>query len=254
MSRNTWPWLLVCGALLLAWIVLPSKIVPTPWDVLAAFPGLWRDGLMVELWTSLTLNLQAGLGMVLVSLTVAYSSVIRVKLEGSKVAVAAPVSTLFSVGRFNSFVGLPFLLTLWIGDQHWIKVTLLTIATSVYAVPSIVDIIANIPKEQYDDARVLRMPEWRVIWEVVVLGTFDQVWDVLRTCSAMAWMMLPMVEGMFRSEGGIGVEIIQSNRYLRLDAVFCIIAVVGLVGLGLDWSSLQLKKWFMPYAFLRTEK
>jgi len=39
---------------------------------------------------------------------------------------------------------------------------------------------------------------------VIVLGRADAAFDAMRQNAAMGWMMLTMVEGISRSEGGIG--------------------------------------------------
>lgn len=243
---TTFPWLLVVILMLVIWIGGDSKIIPSPLGIVVAFPALWlEDGLGQELLTSVSLNMEAAALMIVVSMLVAY---------GTRIPAGKPVAVIFSAGRFNSFVGLPLMLTLMIGDAHAIKVVLLAIAMSVFTVPAIVDIIGTIPKENYEDASVLHMSEWRVVWEVVILGKFHEVIDVIRTSVAMGYMMLPMVEGLFRDEGGIGVLILNKNKYLQLDAVYCIILVVGLVGLTQDRLILELKRWLCPYAFMETQE
>jgi NitT/TauT family transport system permease protein len=240
-------WYLVfVGVAAVLWLALPSKIIPSPWAVVAAIPGLFGvEGFGQELWISIALNLQAALLMALVSLLVGYATTI---------AAFRPVATAFAAGRFNSFVGLPLILTLLVGTQHVIKVIMLATAGAVFSVQPIQDIILAIPKEKFDDARTLRMGEWRVVWEVVILGTFDQVLDVLRTNAAMIFMALPMVEGMFRSEGGIGVFLLDQNKYMRLDNVYAAVIIVSLVGLGFDRLILGLKHWVCPSSFLGREQ
>lgn len=226
----------------LLWLSLPSRIIPTPWAVFAALPGLFtREGFGQELWTSIALNLQAGALMVCISLLVGYATTI---------AAFRPVATAFAAGRFNSFVGLPLILTLLIGDQHIIKIVMLAIGGAVFSVQPIQDIVKSIPRERYDDARTLRMGEWRIVWEVVILGTFDQVIDVLRTCMAMGFVMLPLVEGTFRAEGGIGVFMLDQGKYMHLENVYCAAMVVSAVGLLLDRGVFVIKRWVCPYAFI----
>ena len=48
------------------------------------------------------------------------------------------------------------------------------------------------------------MGEWRVVWEVVILGTIDKAFEVFRQNAEIGWMMLTMVESMYRQGGGIG--------------------------------------------------
>ncbi len=228
------------------WLASPSKILPGPVEVLRAFPRLWNEeGLGIELWTSLALNAQAIAIMSVLSLVVSYATV----LPGLR-----PIALAIAAFRFNGFVGLPLLLTILIGDQHWIKVALLVIGMSVFTVPALVQMIEAIPSDSYDHARVLRMGDWRVLWEVVVLGKFHEVLDILRTNLAVGWMLLPMVEGLFRSEGGIGVMILVENKYFRLDSVYAIIIFVASIGILQDLAVVGIKRTLCPYAFKAVER
>src|ERR1017187_6417962 len=164
---------------LLVWIGAASPILPSPFAVIASVPGLWfQDGLGYQLWVSFGLNLQAIAIMVTLSLTISYATVMP---------AFRPVATFVSSGRFNGFCGLPLIFTLYIGDAHWIKVALLVYGMSVYTVPAVTKMMDLIPKENFDHARTLRMHEWRVVWEVVILGHFDDVIEIFRNTAAMGW-------------------------------------------------------------------
>lgn len=228
-----------------AWLLLPSKILPSPLDVLRAYPELWEQGLGYHLIVSLMLNVKAVAIMSFVSLTVAYLST---------VPALAPVGRFVATFRFNGFVGLPLLLTLWIGDQHWIKVTLLVIGMSVFTVPSLMALIDSISSDQFDHARTLKMGEWRVLWEVVIRGRMADAIDILRTNVAIGWSLLPMVEGLFRSDGGIGVLILTENKMFRLDAIYAIIFLVLSVGVTQDVLIQTVKRALCPHAFMATER
>ena len=80
------------------------------------------------------------------------------------------------------------------------------------------------------------MSEWRVVWEVVILGTADQAFEVLRQNAAIGWMMLTMVEGIARAEGGIGVALLNENKHFRLEYLFAIQLVILIVGLVQDYA------------------
>ncbi len=97
------------------------------------------------------------------------------------------------------------------------------------------------------------MSEWRVVWEVIILGQFDKVFDVIRGNAAMSWMMLSMVEGIVRSEGGVGTVLMDQNHHFRLAAVFAIQITILLLGIGQDYAIGALKKLICPYAFLTVE-
>jgi NitT/TauT family transport system permease protein len=161
---------------------------------------------------------------------------------------------LLSKLRFLSLVGLTFFFTLMARSGHELKLSLLVFSVSVFFVTGMADVINGVPKEMFDLARTLRMGEWRVVWEVIVLGQIDQVFDVLRQNAAMGWMMLTMVEGIVRSEGGVGTVLLDQNHHFRLAAVFAIQLTILLLGLFQDYSIGLTKSLLCPYAALTLER
>jgi NitT/TauT family transport system permease protein len=98
------------------------------------------------------------------------------------------------------------------------------------------------------------MSEWRVVWEVVVLGTADKAFEVLRQNAAMGWMMLAMVEGIVKSEGGVGVLLLEQEKYFHYAEVFAIQIVIMIVGLSQDAFIGLVRKAVCPYADMTLER
>ena len=98
------------------------------------------------------------------------------------------------------------------------------------------------------------MREWRVVWEIVILGTADKAFEVLRQNAAIGWMMLTMVEGVVRSEGGVGTMLLNQSKHFRLDEVFAIQFVILLVGLFQDFMIGAARRLVCPYADLTVER
>jgi NitT/TauT family transport system permease protein len=115
-------------------------------------------------------------------------------------------------------------------------------------------VLSNIPKSEFDHARTLRMKEWQVVWEVVILGTADKAFEVLRQNAAIGWMMLTMVEGIVRSEGGVGTMLLNQGKHFRLADVFAIQIVILVVGLFQDYAIGALRRFLCPYADLTLER
>ena len=67
-------------------------------------------------------------------------------------------------------------------------------------------------------------------------------------------MMLTMIEGISRTEGGIGTMLLNQNKHFHLDAVFAIQIVILIVGIIMDYGIGALKNLFCPYASLTLEK
>jgi NitT/TauT family transport system permease protein len=247
ISRQTLRWLIGFQLLLLffIWIFSPTVFLPKPKEVFQALSEMWMQGLGAELITSFLLNLQAIALSTILSLLLAYLTVIP---------FFRPIVTLLSKLRFLSMVGLTFFFTLMATTGHELKLYLLVFSVSVFFVTGMAEVVAAIPKEKFDLARTLRMGEWRVVYEVVILGQADKAFEVLRQNAAMGWMMLTMVEGISRSEGGVGAMLLNQNKHFHLSAVFAIQISILVLGLGQDYAIGLLRRVFCPYATLTLER
>ncbi|MBM3766976.1 MAG: nitrate ABC transporter permease [Acidobacteria bacterium] len=231
---------------LVVWFFSPFQVLPTPSEVLAALGKLWMEqGLGQELITSFVLNIEALAWTVAISLALCYFTVMP---------FFRPITNAVARGRFLGLIGLTFVFTLMVGGGHRLKVALLVFGMTVFFVTSMAAEIAAIPKSKFDHARTLRMSEWRVVWEVVVLGTFDKAIEVFRQNAAIGWMMLTMVEGISRAEGGIGAMLLNQNKHFHLAEVFAIQLVILTVGLAQDFAIGFFKKIVCPYAELTLER
>lgn len=233
------------AVLLLVWATSNYPFLPKPMAVLHEFVNLYNEGMGWELYTSFMLNVQAMAWTTVISLGLAYLTV---------VPFFRPIVTAISKGRFLGMVGLTFFFTLMFNSAHRLKVSLLVFAVGVFFVTSMVDVVAQVPKSKFDLARTLRMGEWRVVWEVIVLGRADAAFDMLRQNAAIGWMMLTMVEGISRSEGGIGAMLLNQNKHFRLEAVFAIQICILIIGLLQDYGIGLAKRFLCPYADLQLER
>jgi NitT/TauT family transport system permease protein len=228
------------------WAGSPFAVLPRPGEVFAAVGHLWMaEGLGPELWTSFTSNLQAIAITAAISLSLAYLTVLP---------AARPVVSAVSKGRFLGLTGLTFVFTLIFGGGHPLKISLLVFGMTVFFVTSMSAVVAEIPKEKFDYARTLRMNEWQVVWEVVILGTVDKAFEVLRQNAAMGWMMLTMVESISRSEGGVGAMLLNQNKHFHLAEVFAIQGLILVVGLVQDYGIGITKRLVCPYVSLTLER
>jgi len=125
---------------------------------------------------------------------------------------------------------------------------MLVFGMAPFFVTAMAAVVAELPRERFDHARALGMTEWRTVWEVVIRGTLDQALEALRQNAAMGWMALTMVEGLVRSEGGVGALMLNENKHLDLDAVFALIVVVLIVGIAQDAALAWLRRTVCPYA------
>lgn len=228
---------------LVAWEAYRSPVFPSVGDIARAFPTLWhRDGLGPALLSSFRVNVEALLLSTAVSLPVIYLC---------RTPAFAPVATAVATLRFLS-PSVFFLILLFAAPSaHMVKVLMLAAGEAFFLVTTMATIVQNIPLARFDDARTLRMDEWRVTFFVVVRGTLADLLDAVRDNAAMAWPMLMMVEGFVRSEGGVGVLLLTQEKYMRFEAVYAIAIAILVVGALQDAGLRAMRRFICPYAELR---
>lgn len=227
------------ACLLVTTQVLPPPVLPRPTDVVLAEVRLIQDGVLLPaLVSSFTLNMEAVAISTAVSLLLAY---------GSLLPVLRPLASATATLRYLGFTGLTFAFMLVLSG-HSLKLALLVLGMSTFFTTSMLGVLRDIPQSAYDHAQTLRMGPWRRMFEVAVLGTLDKVFENVAVNGAIGWILLTTVEGLVRSEGGLGVLLLNENRGFRLDTVYAIQCTVFAVALACDFGVRALGRLFCPYA------
>jgi NitT/TauT family transport system permease protein len=227
---------------LILWAASPFETLPRPLEVWRALGHLWwSEGMGPELGATLKLIFNALVYTVLISMALSYSTVI---------AAFRPLVAAASKLRFLGLTGLVFPFMLVTGGGHSLKVALLTFGMTSFFVTSMARVVIEIPRAEFDHLRVLGASEARIFYEVVVRGTLDRALEVMRQNVAIGWAMITMVEGISRSEGGVGAMILNQNKHFLLAEVYAILLVILLLGLLMDYGMGVLLNVVCPYAQL----
>lgn len=237
-----------CAASLGVWVVSASQAptLPAPREVLAALGSLWWEGgLGPELFTTLKLIASALVCSVVLSLALGWASVIP---------AVRPVTAAASKLRFLGLTGLLFPFTLLTGGGFALKVALLTFGMTTFLVTAVARIVDEVPRTQLDYVRSLGAGELRVMWEGVVRGTLDRTLDAIRQNVAMGWSMITMVEGIARSDGGIGAMLLNQNKHFRLAEVYAVLIVILVVGLAIDFGMGAIAGLVCPHTRLEEQE
>jgi NitT/TauT family transport system permease protein len=230
------------GGLLLTWVALPYQSLPTPREVWVAFGDLWwNQGMGPELGVTLRLIFHALALTVAIAMVLSYAVIIP---------FFRPLILAVSKLRFLGLTGLVFPFTLWTGGGYALKVAMLTFGMVSFFVTSMAQVVLEIPRVAYDHMRVLGASELRIVWEVVVRGTLDKALDVLRQNAAIGWALITMVEGISRSEGGIGALILNQNKHFKLAEVYALLFLILTIGLLLDYGMGVVIRVVCPYSLL----
>ena len=224
---------------LLIWQTVSNGLIPKPGNVAAAFMRLlsakqFWDNMLV----SLGLTLKAMFYSIIITLVFAYLSVMPFFKSVAQFIVKC---------RYLTLTGLIFIFTLLTKDGSELKLSLLVFGIVPFFVTSFLSVIINIEKQEYDLCKTLGYNNWQTLYEVIIVGKADQVFEILRQNFAISWLMITMVEGLSMSEGGIGTLLIKYNKYNDITVVVALQFVLFLTGLCFDWLLGITRQWLFPY-------
>ncbi|HEY4060350.1 MAG TPA: ABC transporter permease subunit [Puia sp.] len=227
---------------LLCWQFSGGGLIPQPGKVFLAFGRLLTTRLLIDnLLTSLLLTLQAMLYSIGITLALGYLSVIPFFNSLARFIVKC---------RYLTLTGLIFIFTLLTKDGSQLKLSLLIFGIVPFFTTSFLSVIVRTPRQEYELCQTLGYTRWQSLYEVVVIGKADQVFEIVRQNFAIAWMMITLVEGLNMSEGGIGALLIKYNKYNDLTNVLALQGVIFAIGLCFDYLLGKIRHWLFPYTKL----
>lgn len=175
---------------------------------------------------------------VIISLALTYLSVIP---------FFKPIASFATRLRFLPTAGMIFLFMKLSDTVNEQKTYLMVFGVTVFFITSTMAIIGDVSQGELNYPRTLRFPEWKVVYEVQIMSRLPLVYDSIRQNFAMAWMMIAFIEGLCKSDGGIGVILSDQNKYFKFDYVWAIQFLILMTGIGIDYTLKKAKKAFFPY-------
>ena len=216
-----------------------THLFPTPTQVLTGFKDLWAEGLVVHICSSLWLCAQAVFISVIIALIFAYSTAIP---------FFKPIGTFISKLRFLPLTGISFYIAILIQDARSIQIWVLVVFMTTFLTTSLMQMIKDIPQEEFDHARTLGCNRWETLWEVVIKGRIDYVFELVRQNLAIVWVMLVTTESILMAAGGLGTLIKNGDRTGDNGRVIAIQILIIVIGLGIDWSITKTRKGLYRYS------
>lgn len=214
-------------------------LFPTPTQVLNGFRDLWNDGLVVHIVSSIWLCAQAVLVSIIIALILAYSSAIP---------FFKPVGTVISKLRYLPLTGIAFYIGIMIQDARTIQVWVLVVFMTTFLTTSLMQMVKDIPEEEFFHARTLGCNRWETLWEVVIKGRFDYVFELVRQNLAIVWMMLVTVESILVAAGGLGFLIKNNDKLGDNGKVIALQIIIVVLGLSLDFIITKVRKLLFRYS------
>src|SRR6201991_834880 len=247
ISRQTFLIMVVSQVLftLVIWQLSPGGLIPQPTHVLAALGQLLTTRLLIDnLLVSLVLTLQAMFYSIVITLIFSYLSVIPFFHSIAQFIVKC---------RYLTLTGLIFIFTLLTRDGSQLKLSLLVFGIVPFFTTSFLSVILHTNAQEFELCQTLGYGRWKSLYEVIIVGKADKVFEMVRQNFAIAWMMITMVEGLNMSEGGIGALLIKYNKYNDLTHVVSLQLIIFIIGLCFDYLLGLTRHWLFPYSRLKQE-
>jgi NitT/TauT family transport system permease protein len=215
--------------------------VPTMLDTLRALQEMWREG---TLWTDLRISTQR----VAVGYSISFGLGATIGLAvGSFRSVEAFVEPQVGFLRYIPASALTPLLLIWLGIDEAPKITLIVLGTVFYNALMVADVARAVPGQLINAAYTLGAGRRTVMRRVVLPHSWPGMIDVARINLAAAWLMLVVAELLAASDG-LAFRIIRAQRFRRIDRMFALLLVFGIIGAASDLFLRWLRNRTSPWA------
>lgn len=220
--------------------ILPPLILPSPMEVLHAFPVLhFEQGLVRSALVSF-LRVSAGFTL---------AAIVAVPL-GVYMATFPPVAAFFRplalVGAYVPIVVFVPLTLAWFGLNETQKVGFLFIGCFVALLPLVIKDIADVPAAYLDVAVTKGATQWQLVRHVLFPVAQANIWDHLRAVYGVGWGWIILAE-VVNAERGLGYLIDVSNRRGHTNAIFAIIIIIVLIAIACDQLWRLTGRVLFPY-------
>lgn len=235
ISRRARSTLMVLSLLLpfLVWWVLTATALVSP-KILPPLGDTFRVGwelavsgdLFTDLWAS-TERVLSGFGLaVLVSVPIGI-------LMGTFLAGEALFEPLFAMLRYLPAPAFIPLFLVWFGIDEAPKIALVFTGTVFFNTLMTADVVRAVPRDLINVSYTLGARRAEVLRKVIVPHSVPGIIDSIRVNIAAAWALLVIAE-VVTSTTGLGRSIMQSQRFQRIDEMFAVLLVIGIVGVIMD--------------------
>src|SRR5947207_11677962 len=202
--------------------LLPPLILPSPMEVLHAFPVLHFEQGLVR--SALVSFMRVSAGFTLAAL-------VAVPL-GVYMATFPPVAAFFRplalVGAYVPIVVFVPLTLAWFGLSETQKVGFLFIGCFVALLPLVIKDIASVPAAYLDVAVTKGATQWQLVRHVLFPVAQADIWDHLRGVYGVGWGWIIMAEIVVLPNYGLGGLIGVSERRSHTEAIYAVVIVIVL--------------------------
>jgi NitT/TauT family transport system permease protein len=225
--------------------LVPSGILPKPWNVLLAFGELYTENeLLRNLCYSLGLNIAGYIEAVLLAIPIGFVTGLFPFFRGT-------FQRQIDAFRFVPLTAVTGIFIMWFGLGTDMKVHFLAFGILIYLLPVVVQRIDEIDEVYYKTVFTLGANTWQIIRTVYIPAALSRLSDDIRVLTAISWTYIIIAEGL-GSQGGIGRLIwLVGERASRSDKVFALLILIIIIGFLQDKLFVYLDREFFPHKYAR---
>ena len=221
--------------------MLSPLILPSPMEVLKAFPPLHFDQGLVRCAFISFMRVTAGFS--LAAMMALPLGIYMATFPG----IAAFFRPLALVGAYVPIVVFIPLTLAWFGLNETQKVGFLFIGCFVALLPMVIKSISKVPAAYLDVAVTKGATQWQLVRHVLFPVAQADIWDNLRAVYGVGWGWIILAE-VVNAERGLGYLISISERRGHTAAIFAVILVIVLIAVACDQLWRLGARILFPYA------
>ena len=207
--------------------LVPTVILPSPTEVLRAFPVLHFEEALVR---------SAARSLYRVYMGFALAAAVAIPL-GLLMGTFPPVKHFFvpllDPLRFLPISALVPLFIVWFGIDELQKIVFLFVGIVVYLLPLVVEAVENVDEVYLQTATTLGATKGQLIRHVLVPGSLPAIGEALRVMNGIGWTYVILAE-VVNARYGLGYLITVAGKRSHIDQIFALVLVILVIGVVSD--------------------
>ncbi len=215
-------------------------LLPSPIDVVIRLFSLLVNGAFLnDIWAS-TYRIFGGFALA------ALLAVPLGVLMGNFAFFQSALEPLFGAARYMPASAFVPLLIIWLGIGEAQKMAVVFIGVFFPLVLLVADISASVSRDLVNSAYTLGANSRQVFFRVLLPACIPTIFDTLRVMMGIAWTYVILAE-LVGAQNGLGISILQAQRFLMTDQVIAGIITVGILGVLTDVAFRMAHRRLFPY-------
>lgn len=215
--------------------------LPKPKNVVNYYIDSIKDG---SLWENTKISIYR------ITLGFVYAIILGIPvgiLVGTLKKIEAVIRPLCEFIRYMPVPAFVPLIMVWVGIEESAKITVIFIGTFFQLVLMVADDAMSVPDDLINAGYTLGSSTKKTIFKILIPAMMPRLMETLRMMIGWAWTYLVSAE-LVAANTGLGYTILKSQRFLKTDAIFANIILIGLLGLITDRIFAIVNKKLFPWA------